>query len=241
VCVVECGLSGVPTLTRCTAWCWRCIWCAAAAAPPLVLPGRPPPAADQVRRMTVWLAGCVPAGMARLPCCCATPVMGAFTCAALGCVAGVRLLAIGSARAALAHILPLLATRAAARGPMALALRPCTIPIIIIIIMVPCRAVVEAGSAGSGALLEDGAMQFGLMRRLPPGQSGARVCTNAQAGKQADVFCSRAGMACAAGLCSASSGAKPKIVACTCWGWDGAGSTARWLSDSGPQRCRMCG
>jgi hypothetical protein len=90
-------------------------------------PGRPPPTADQ-RRMIVWLAGCVPTRMAKLLCCCVTPVMGAFTCAALGCVGGVHLSAIGSARAALAHILPLLATQAAARGPMALALRPCTIP-----------------------------------------------------------------------------------------------------------------
>jgi hypothetical protein len=41
----------------------------------------------------------VPARMVKLPCCCATPVMGAFTCAALECVGGVRLSVIGSARA----------------------------------------------------------------------------------------------------------------------------------------------
>jgi hypothetical protein len=81
-------------------------------------PSRPPPATtDQVCRMPVWLAGCVLAGMAKLTCCCMTPVMGAFTCAALGCVGGVRLPAIGSARAALALILPLLATRPRREGP----------------------------------------------------------------------------------------------------------------------------
>jgi hypothetical protein len=154
---------GAIGVTTCAASCPRCVACllvtgsALSAPPPLrrrsCLPGRPPPAADQVRRMTVWLAGCVPARMAPLPCCCAAPVMGAFTCAALGCVAGVRLLAIGSARVALAHILPLLATRAAARGPMALALRPCTIHIIIILLggtpgtgHRPCCAV-DAGRA----------------------------------------------------------------------------------------------
>jgi hypothetical protein len=125
--VVRWVRSGLPhALPRARAACvpagdWFCPECAAAAALPPV-PARP--AAPHRRPSASYDR------MAKLSSCCVTPVMGAFTCAALGCVGGVRLSAIGSARAALAHILPLLATRAAARGPMAVARRPCTIPII---------------------------------------------------------------------------------------------------------------
>jgi hypothetical protein len=85
-------------------------------------------AASPVPLMMTWLARCVLAGAARPRCCCVMAVTGASTCGALACASNARPLVTGTARVALAPPLapqlPPLATLAAARGPMALALRP---------------------------------------------------------------------------------------------------------------------
>jgi hypothetical protein len=119
----------------------------------------PPPTAGQVHRMTVWRAGCVPRqdGAATMLLCdacdggfhmrCRIPSWDAWAASACR-----RLLVLGLH--SLTYILPLLATRAAARGPMALALRPCTIPIITII--KGSTVSVEGGGQGGGLQLWKG-------------------------------------------------------------------------------------
>ena len=86
-----------------------------------------PAGASPVHPMMTWLARCVLAGAGRPPCYCVMAVTGASTCGALVCAGRSRQLVTGTARIALAlplaQQLPPLATLAAVRGPMALALR----------------------------------------------------------------------------------------------------------------------
>jgi hypothetical protein len=133
-----CAIAATGGTTR-AAWSQHCLVCLTVIgyAPAVLLrrPRRPPsrlplplPAAGPGPRPRVmWLARCVLASTVRPQCCCAMAATGGSTCGALACASSACPLGTGTAQLVLGPLLtilsPLLATLAAARGPMVLALR----------------------------------------------------------------------------------------------------------------------
>jgi hypothetical protein len=133
-----CAIAATVGTTR-AAWSQRCLVCLVVigSAPAVLLrrPRRPPPclplplpaASPGPLPTMMWPARCVLASTVLPRCCYAMAATGGSTCSALACVGSARPLGTGTAQLVLdpllTILLPLLATLAVARGPMALALR----------------------------------------------------------------------------------------------------------------------
>jgi hypothetical protein len=121
----------VPALPSVSDGDWVCPGVCPCAAPAGSIPARlllPLPAAAPGPLPTMmWLARCVLASTVQPQCCCAKAATGGSTCSTLACAGSACPLGTGTARPVLDPLLeillPLLAALAAARRPMALALR----------------------------------------------------------------------------------------------------------------------